>query len=142
MILSSDQILEELQEIWPDFEWEIPKNPYFTALPDEMLPDLIKVCSIKDKYHTIPGIWECENYSGKWQANAESYIYELYISGKWKPKYRPYFQDAFGKEHGLFGDTNHSKNLIRLESGWVLFEPQTDQISRDYKSFTLIVGEA
>ena len=142
MILSSDQLLTELQEIYPDFEWEIPKNPYFTALPDDMLPDVIEKCSIKDKYHTIPGIWECENYSGRWQSNVESYLYELHVAGIYQPKYRWYIQDSFGIERGIFGDVEHSKNMIRLESGWILFEPQTDMVSRDFQSFKLIVGEA
>lgn len=142
MILSSDKILKELQEIYPDFEWEFPKNPYFTAMPDDMLSDVIEKCSIKDKYHIIPGIWECENYSGKWQTNVESYLYELHEAGKYQPKWRWYIQDAFGIEHGLFGDEKHSRNLVRLESGWILFEPQTDAISRDFESFKLILGEA
>lgn len=141
MILSSDQIFSELQDIWPDFEWEFPKNPYFTAMPDDMLERVIMECSIKDMVN-IPHIWECENYSGRWQSNVEVFQYKLWMSGEYKPEWRWYVQDAFGIEHGLFGDVKHSKNIARLESGWILFEPQTDVVSKDFKSFTPILGEA
>jgi len=142
MILSSDQILKELQDIWPDFKWEFPKNPFFTAMPDHMLSDVIKNCSIKHM-HIIPHIWECENYSGKWQSNVETYLYELWESGKYRPKWRWYIQDAVGFKKDFLGNLiEHSQNIIRLESGWVLFEPQTDAISKDFKSFTPFLGEA
>ena len=139
--ISSDEILKELQEIYPDFEWEIPKNPYFTPMPDKYLDRVIKECDISDMVN-IPHIWECENYSGLWQSKVEVFQYELWKSGEYKPEYRWYIQDAFGIEHGLFGDAKHSRNLVRLESGWILFEPQTNAVSKDFKSFTLIVGEA
>jgi len=139
--LSSDQILKELKEIWHDFEWEIPKNPFFTAMPDDMLDRAIMECDISHMVN-IPGVWECENYSGRWQSNVEVFQYKLWMSGEYKPKWRWYIQDAFGIEHNLFGDVKHSKNIVRLESGWILFEPQTNAVSTDFKSFELIVGEA
>jgi len=151
MIISSDDILKEQQEIWPDFEWEIPKNPYFTPMPDEHLKRVIKACSIKHMVN-IPGIWECENYSGRWQSNVEVFQYELFQSGEYRPdpQYRWYISDIFGIASKTFGGKgNHSKNLIRLEKGtahngklWVLFEPQTDTVSTDYESFYPVTGEA
>ena len=142
MIFTGDQILEELKEIWPSFQWEWPKNPNFAAMPDDMFPRVIEECSIKHMVN-IPHIWECENYSGRWQSNVEVYQYKLWQSGEYRPEWRWYVGDYTGTTSDFFGDpTTHSMNLIRLESGWILFEPQTDVISKDFKSFTPFLGEA
>jgi len=142
MILTSDQILKELKEIWPEFQWEWPKNPNWTPMPDDMFPRVIEACSVKHMV-TIPGIWECENYSGRWQTNVEVFQYELWQSGAYRPACRWYIGDYTGLAQDDFGDPgSHSMNLVRLESGWVLFEPQTDKISTDFQSFIPFLGEA
>jgi len=141
MILTSEQILKELKEIWPEFQWEWPKNPNFTAMPDDMLPRVIEACSIKHMV-IIPGIWECENFSGCWQSKVEVFQYDLWQLEEYRPECRWYIGDYLGVWHGVFGGGDHSMNLIRLESGWVLFEPQTDVVSKDLILFTPIVGEA
>lgn len=87
----------------------------------------------------IPHIWECENYSGKWRTNVQTFQYDLWQSGEYRPEWRWYVMDAEGIEDGILGKGDHSLNILRLESGIVLFEPQTDQISRDFKTFTPLV---
>ena len=142
MIITSDQALKELKKIWPDFQWEWPKNPNWTAMPDKFLPRVVKECSIRHMVN-IPHIWECENYSGRWQSNVEVFQYELCQSGEYKPEWRWYIGDYTGIESDCFGNVGtHSMNLIRLESGWVLLEPQTDTISKDFYSFIPFLGEA
>jgi len=141
-MITSNQISKELQEIWPNYKWEFPKNPAWTPMPDSMLYHVISECSVKHMV-SIPHIWECENYSGRWQSNVEVFQYELWQSDEYRPEWRWYVSDVVGIESDFMGNKiQHSKNLIRLESGWVLFEPQTDVISKDYKSFTPFLGEA
>lgn len=143
MVLSSDQILEELQNIWPDYQWEFPKNPTWEPLPDDLLAEVIKECSLIDEFEEIPGIWECENYSGEWQARFRRLQYKWHKSGKYRPKTRNYISDVVGYKQDLLGRTKkHSKILIRLESGWILFEPQTNEVSRDYQSFYPFLGDS
>lgn len=143
MILSSDQIRKELQDIWCDYQWEFPKNPCFSAIPDALFPEIMERCSIVGMFQAIPGIWECENYSGEWQSRVRRLQYEWWMSGKHKPKWRWYVSDVVGIENDFMGNAiKHSKNLIRLESGWVLVEPQTDAVSRNYQSFYPFLGEA
>lgn len=141
MILSSDQILAELQEIYPGFEWEFPTNPYWEDLPDELFKEAIKECSLVGEFETIPGIWECENYAWEWKARFHKLQYKWYKSGKYKPKCRNWTQFSTGETTDFIGDeTKHTKIIIRLESGFVLFEPQTDEVSRDYQSFIPFLG--
>lgn len=142
MILSSDKIRNELLKIWPNYQWEFPKNPYWTPMPDFMLHSVIKECSIKYMV-SIPHIWECENYSGLWQCRVEVFQYDLWHSGKYKSQWRWYVSDVVGFETDFMGNRiEHSKNIVRLESGWILFEPQTDEVSKDFSSFVPFLGEA
>lgn len=141
MKISSDDILKELQDIWPDYEWEFPTNPDWEPIPDALFDEAIVECSIKGKYIIIPGIWECENFAWEWKAQFHKLQYRWYQSGEYKPQCRNWVQFSTGFTYDFMGNKiNHSKIIIRRESGIILFEPQTDEISTDYKSFTPFLG--
>jgi len=53
MVISSDQIQNELMEIWPDYTWQFPKNPFWTAMPDSFLERAIAECSITRHPHVF-----------------------------------------------------------------------------------------
>ena len=142
MVISSDQIQNELMEIWPDYTWQFPKNPFWTAMPDSFLERAIAECSITHMQF-IPHIWECENFSGRWQSNLWVFQYALWMSEEYKPEYRWYVSDVVGYIDDIFGGRiEHSQIIIRLESGWVLFDPQTDIVSKDLESFSPFYGDA
>jgi len=84
----------------------------------------------------IPNIWECENYAYRWMSNAEVFQYELYQSGEYRPKCRCMIGACMGIASDVFGNAEvHGINIVGLESGIVLFEPQTDTVSKDFHSY-------
>lgn len=124
MIISSDQLKAEQVKIWPNLQFIWPTNPMWTAVSDDWFKKLIKNCSTTG-FTSIPGIWECENYTHQFKANVEKYQYELYQSGEFKPEWRWAVGESIGIKKDFTGNTiTHGMNIIRLESGIVVFEPQ------------------
>ena len=135
MIITSDQIRKELKDIWRDLQFIWPTNPSWPPMPDDLFPEVIEHCSVKHMVFT-PGFWECENYAYRWMSNVEVYIYELYKAGKYKYKSRPLAGACIGLQSDIFGNVGtHGLDIVRLESGWVLFEPQTDIVTKDFYSY-------
>jgi hypothetical protein len=142
MIHSADQTKKEIKKIWPNFQWDFPGNPTYTDMPDDILPRVIKECSVKNM-SIIPGVWECENYARRFQTNVEVFQYNLWQSGELKLDWRWYVMSARGIEKDSFmGSGVHGLNIIRLESGLILFEPQTDIVSKDFELYEpFLIGD-
>lgn len=135
MIIIGEHIRKELKQIWRDLQFVWPTNPNWTPMLDEMLPRVIEHCSVRHMVN-IPHIWECENYTYRWMTNVEVFFYELHESGEYRPECRSPVGACMGFSSDIFGNAGtHAMNLIRLESGWVLFEPQTDTVSKDFYSY-------
>jgi hypothetical protein len=131
LMISSQQLKDELRNRWPDLQWIWPTNPYWSIISNDWLDKIIENCSVRH-FKTIKGIWECENYAYQWKANVEKYQYELYDSGEYQPKWRWAVGECLGMQAGLFGGVVvHSVNVLRTEDGIKLFEPQEDKVGID-----------
>ena len=134
-MIISDQIRKELKQIWHNLRFIWPTNPNWVSMPDKLLPRVIKHCSIRHMVN-ISHIWECENYAYRWMTNVEVFFYELYQSGEYKPEWRSPVGACMGIQSDVFGNAGaHGMNIIRLESGWILFEPQTDIVLKGFHSY-------
>jgi len=138
MLITSTKIKSKLRRIWPNLKWIWPTNPEWEVISEDWLNRIMERCSVRHMV-TIPGIWECENYAHQWKANVETFQYELYQSGEYRPEWRWAVAECLGMQPGTFGGTMvHSLNLLVTDSGISLFEPQEDKLGiTDFTPFFL-----
>lgn len=131
MILRSEQIREKIKARWPSIDddriW--PRGRRFKSFDSlDHLIEIVKNCSVKDKYRYVSGAFECEFFSTQLMASVWAYQYEIEIrnSAKIIESADPWF---FGLCLGMRFKTyfgNHNVNIAMVGQEIALIDPTND----------------